>query len=241
MAEKGRNSYEPGLPVRDPGTRTVRPRDAATLIIYRMRNGHVEVLMGERHRKHKFQPHRYVFPGGGVERSDSRVRSAAPPRGDVIKMLERTATPARARGLIAAAVRETFEEAGLLIGQPDPEPNRSAPKNWQPFFDAGMAPDFSNLNYVARAVTPSIRPIRFNARFFMIDAKHCVGDLQGSGELLNLTYVPLAETPKLELARITQIILGRVDDLARKPPRADARRKVPFFRHMSGAHRTFME
>jgi len=241
MAKPRHHSYEPGLPVRKAGTRAVRPRDAATLIIYRLRRGHVEVLMGERHHKHKFQPQRYVFPGGGVDPTDSRVRHAEPPRKDVITMLERTATPARARGLIAAAVRETFEEAGLVIGRPDPEPGRSVPQNWLPFFDTGLAPDFSNLNYVARAVTPPIRPIRFNARFFMIDARHCIGDLQGSGELLNLTYVPLAETRKLELARITQIILDRVDDLARNPPHADARRRVPFFRHIGGAHRMFME
>ncbi len=241
MAETKKHSYEPGLPERDAGTRAVRPRDAATLIIYRIQRGHVEVLMGERHRKHRFQPRRYVFPGGAVDPSDSRVRSGAPARRDLLAMLERSATPARARGLVAAAVRETFEEAGLVIGCPDPEPSRPAPKNWSEFFDTGMAPDFSHISYVARAVTPSIRPIRFNARFFMIDSKHTIGELEGDGELLNLTFVPLAETKALELARITQIILGRVDELARKPPRADARRRVPFFRHINGTHRTFME
>ncbi|MHA1108773.1 MAG: NUDIX hydrolase [Alphaproteobacteria bacterium] len=241
MAKTRKHSYEPGLPERAAGTRAVRPRDAATLIIYRIKRGHVEVLMGERHRKHKFQPQRYVFPGGAVDRSDSRVRSGAPARSDLLAMLERSATPARARGLVAAAVRETFEEAGLVIGCPDPEPSRSSPKNWTEFFDTGMAPDFSNISYVARAVTPPIRPMRFNARFFMIDAKHTIGELAGDGELLNLTYIPLAETPALKLARITQIILGRVDELARKPPRADSRRKVPFFVHMNGAHHSFME
>ncbi len=241
MAGKQQNSFEPGLPLRDPGTRAVRPKDAATLIIYRIRNRHVEVLMGERHSRHQFQPRRYVFPGGGVERSDSRVRSAAPVRSDVDAMLSRTATPARARALVAAAVRETFEEAGLVIGRPDPEPDRSAPKNWAEFFRTGMAPDFSNIDYVARAVTPSIRPIRFNARFFMIDARHTAGDLQGSGELLNLTFMTLAETANLEMPRITAKILGHVDQLARKPPRPDARRKVPFYRHVGGAHVAFME
>ncbi len=52
-------------PVNKPGTKAVRPKDAATLIIYRRRGNIVEVLMGKRHRKHKFLPERYVFPVGG--------------------------------------------------------------------------------------------------------------------------------------------------------------------------------
>lgn len=241
MAENNKNGFEPGLPTRAAGTRAVRPKDAATLIIYRLRKGHVEVLMGERHSAHRFQPQRYVFPGGVVDAGDSRVRCAEAMREDEFAMLSRSAKPARARALVAAAVRETFEEAGLVFGKPDPEPGRSAPKNWREFFDTGMAPDFSNIRYVARAVTPPIRPMRFNARFFMVDAKHAIGDLRGNGELLNLTFVPLVETEKLEMPRITAKILGDVDTLARRPPRPDPTRKVPFYRHIGGTHVAFME
>ena len=241
MAKKNQTGFEPGLPTRPPGTRAVRPKDAATLIIYRIRHRHVEVLMGERHSAHRFQPQRYVFPGGVVDAGDSRVRCAEAMRTDVFAMLSRSAKPARARALVAAAVRETFEEAGLVFGRPDPEPGRSAPKNWREFFDTGMAPDLSNIRYVARAVTPPLRPMRFNARFFMVDAKHAIGDLRGNGELLNLTFVPLVETENLEMPRITTKILGHVDELARRPPRPDPRRKVPFYRHIGGTHVAFME
>jgi 8-oxo-dGTP pyrophosphatase MutT (NUDIX family) len=241
MAGKRQSGLEPGLPTREAGTQAVRPKDAATLIIYRINKGRVEVLMGERHAAHRFQPRRYVFPGGQVDPTDSRVRCAEPVRRDVLTMLSRSATPARARGLVAAAVRETFEEAGLLIGRPDPEPDRSAPENWRPFFDAGMAPDFSNIDYVARAVTPAIRPIRFNARFFVMDARHANGDVRGNGELLNLFFVPVAETRELELARITALVLSTVDGLAKNPPRRSAARKVPFYRHVGGRHVAFPE
>ncbi len=241
MAKNNQSGLEPGLPTRDPATRAVRPKDAATLIIYRLRKGHVEVLMGERHSAHRFQPQRYVFPGGVVDPSDSRVRCAEAVPKDVFAMLSRSAKPARARALVAAAVRETFEEAGLVFGGPDPAPGRPAPENWREFFDTGMAPDLSNIRYVARAVTPPIRPMRFNARFFMVDAKHAIGDLRGDGELLNLTFVPLVETEKLDMPRITAKILGDVDALARQPPRPDPRRKVPFYRHIGGAHVAFME
>lgn len=241
MAETGRTDLKPASSPREPGARAARPRDAATLIVYRVRRGRVEVLMGERHAAHRFQPQRYVFPGGRVDPTDSRVRHAGAARSDVLARLTRTATPARARGLLAAAVRETFEETGLLIGRSDPEPARPAPRNWRPFFDTGMAPDFSRIDYVARAITPPTRPIRFNARFFMIDAHHAAGNLGGSGELLNLTFVPLDETHALEMPLITQRILEKVGGLALDPPAPSARRRVPFFRMINGTHVVFPE
>lgn len=228
-------------PVRAPGTRAPRPRDAATLIVYRIRRGAVEVLLGQRHRKHSFLPERYAFPGGRVDPLDSRVRAARPMRPEVEALLVRKATPARARGLIAAAVRETFEETGLLIGAPDPEPHRPVPADWRPFFETGMAPAFDHLDYVARAVTPHWRPLRFDARFFMVDAKHLAGDLAGSGELLNLGYVPVAETKALELPLITTRVLELVEDLARDPPRPGSRKTVPRFVHNGEYHEIHME
>lgn len=223
-------------PVRKPGTKAVRAKDAATLIIYRRRRGGLEVLMGQRHRKHKFLPQRYVFPGGRVDPLDSRVRSATPIREDVEELLTRRATPARARALAAAAIRETFEEAGLVIGKPDPEPGRRAPANWQPFFDTGMAPCFENLTYVARAVTPPWRPMRFNARFFMVDHKHVAGELGGDGELLDLTYVPIKDANDLELPLITTRVLDLVEDLALHPPGPGALKTITFFRHNGDFH-----
>ena len=222
-------------PVKKPGTKAVRPKDAATLIVYRQCRDVVKVLMGKRHIKHKFLPERYVFPGGRVEPQDSRVRSATPIRQDVAELLTRRATPARARAIAAAAVRETFEEAGLIIGKPDPEPHRPAPANWRAFFDTGMAPCFENLTYVARAITPPWRPMRFNARFFMVDHKHVAGELGGDGELLDLTYVPIKETGALELPLITTRVLEMVEDFARRPPAPGSMKTVTFFHH-NGEH-----
>ena len=228
-------------PVKEPGTKAVRPKDAATLIIYRQRRNKLEVLMGRRHRKHKFLPQRYVFPGGRVDPQDSKVRSATPIRDDVAKLLTRRATPARARGIIAAAVRETFEEAGLIIGKPDPEPGRSAPANWRLFFDTGMAPSFEQLTYVARAVTPPWRPMRFNARFFMVDNKYVAGELGGDGELLDLTYVPIKDTRELELPLITTRVLEMAEDLALHPPAPGELKTVTFFKHNGSFHDMIME
>ena len=52
----------------------VRPRDAATLILYRRGSDGVRVLMGQRHSKHVFMPDKFVFPGGRVDPADARVR-----------------------------------------------------------------------------------------------------------------------------------------------------------------------
>jgi hypothetical protein len=61
--------------VRD-GRRAIRPRDAATLILVR-RNGEPRLLMGRRHGGHAFMPSKWVFPGGGVDRSDARAPSTS--------------------------------------------------------------------------------------------------------------------------------------------------------------------
>jgi len=192
--------------------------------------------MGRRHRKHKFLPQRYVFPGGQVDRQDSRVRSATNLRIEVEKLLTRRVTRARARAIAAAAVRETFEESGLIIGKTDSEPNRPVPKNWRNFFEKGFAPCFENLNYIARAVTPAWRPIRFNARFFMIDVQFVKGELGGDGELTDLRYVPLLETKDLELPLITTRVLELVKEIAKDPQQAFNRRTIINFKHNGKFH-----
>ncbi len=231
----------PPQPVRKPGTKAPRPRDAATLIIYRISHKKIEVLMGKRHRKHKFLPQRYVFPGGRVDPQDSRVRSATSLKPHVEELLTRRSTLSRARALAAAAVRETFEETGLIIGKPDVEPFRAVPKNWRTFFDQGVAPCFENLSYVARAVTPAWRPIRFNARFFMVDHRFVTGELGGDGELLNLVYVPLSETKELELPLITTRVLELVEDLVFNPPKPKMGLTVTYFKHNGKFHEMFNE
>ena len=196
--------------------------------------------MGERHQRHSVHPQRYVFPGGKVDRHDSRVRAAAPVPPAVMDLLTRRATPGRARALIAAVVRETFEETGLIIGTPDPHPHKPVPQHWQPFFATGMAPDFTHIAYVARAVTPAGRPVRFNVRFFMIDAADVQGDMGGNGELLNLHYVPVTEGQSLDMPNITRRILAHVDEITRDGASIE-RSTVPCFRHGGLAHRRFEE
>ena len=102
--------------------RRMPPRDAATLLLVD-RSGEVPtVLMGRRHDRHKFMPGKYVFPGGRVEalrrphadRGRTR-RSAITIALDITGL--RRASAQRTRGFALAAIRETCEETGLLLGR----------------------------------------------------------------------------------------------------------------------------
>src|SRR3546814_5597417 len=88
----------------------------------------------------------------------------------------------RVQALALAAVREAFEETGLLIGRPAPAPVDPAKlaETWRPFFETGLAPALDLLDYVFRAITPPGDVRRFNARFFICDAAHARGSLGGS-------------------------------------------------------------
>ncbi|WP_439814741.1 NUDIX hydrolase [Zavarzinia sp. CC-PAN008] len=215
--------------------RAVRPRDAATLIL--VRNSatgsakETEVLMGRRHPNHRFMPNQWVFPGGRVDRSDGLVRPPTPLRPEVLERLAKACSIYRANALALAAIRETFEETGLAVGRPF-EGALKRPKDpaWSAFYETGVAPAPDVLDYVARAITPPVRPMRFHARFFMADAEHARGTLQGSGELEGLYWVPLQEAKGLDVPRITAVILDDLEDLVEK---RGAERPVPvhIFRH----------
>lgn len=215
--------------------RAVRPRDAATLILLRQRRGKTQVLMGKRHARHRFMPEVHVFPGGQVDRADGYIKPATEFDPRVATVLERsTQSPARARAAALAAIRETFEETGLVVGRHHIEPARTANESWQAFFRTGYAPALDGLAYICRAITPPVRPQRFNARFFAADGEHAHGEIAGSGELLDLDWFTVDKALTFELANITKIVLLRlqelgdvsVDDLRDHP--------VPFYRTVYG-------
>ena len=112
----------------DEKKRVVLPRDAATLVLLRQVRGKTCVLMGLRHGKHKFMPDQWVFPGGRVDRADGYAHAATEMRPHVAKHLSTSASPHRARALAMTAVRETFEETGLILGKRVTEmPKKASP------------------------------------------------------------------------------------------------------------------
>jgi 8-oxo-dGTP pyrophosphatase MutT (NUDIX family) len=207
------------------GRRAPRPRDAATLILIR-RDGPVpRILMGRRHRGHDFMPDKWVFPGGRVEPADARAPFATDLRSEVLAKLKLTAPSVRARALAMAAVRETFEEAGLLLAKAAPPRSASGP--WRDFLAQGAQPDLAALDFVARAITPPVLPKRFDARFFMADAERLVSlERQADcGELDEIAWLPIDETQNYDVAGITRFVLREVAARLTTPERG-----VPFLR-----------
>ena len=212
---------------REKGARAVRPRDAASLVIVRREGDDLDVLMGQRPKKSRFMPDAFVFPGGRVDAADARANPATFLPADVAAHVERGATPARARALAMAAVRETFEETGLMLGEPG-NVGRVRHETWSTLRMQGVAPNLAPLDYIARAITRAESPVRFDARFFVVDAAHLTGDLTGSGELLDLQWIPIDKAREMPTAVITQFILSEVTRLGDAPP--EQRRKRAYYR-----------
>jgi 8-oxo-dGTP pyrophosphatase MutT (NUDIX family) len=222
------------------GEKRLRPRDAATLVLVDRSNNALRVLMGRRHAGHKFMPGKFVFPGGAVDPGDRRMAVAAP-LDEVVqeKLLARTAhrSPSYARALALAAIRETFEETGLALGVTDHGPPPHPPEGaWTRFAETGVFPTLEGLDFLARAITPPGRPRRFDARFFVADARwiahRAAGVIHEDAELTELVWVPLDEALKLEIPDITRAVLSEFAALGTGPP--NPRRPRKFYHMLRG-------
>ena len=96
------------------------PRDAATVILLRQAASGVEAFLLRRTAELEFAPGAYVFPGGSVDArdADETIGWVGPAPADFGGLLD--VPPDRARALVCAAVRETFEESGVLLAGPSP-------------------------------------------------------------------------------------------------------------------------
>lgn len=216
-------SRELGHPRERHTNKPVTPRDAATLIVVRHGPDGPAVLMGQRSRRAKFVPGSFVFPGGRLDSHDWQARPATPLSAPVAKMgLRGNAAKANALGM--AAIRETYEETGLLLAA-DGDVGATDDDTWREMRTLGKAPDLARLAYVARAITSPYSPIRFHARFFMATYRAEDGGLGGSGELSDLQWIPVTCAAGYATLDVTQFMLGevqrRLDD-----PDADT---VPLF------------
>lgn len=205
-------------------------RNAATIIALRDRMSHSpKVLMGQRGAKAAFMPNKFVFPGGAVDLADATVPLAQPLPEICRARLAEQASEGLDHTLAIAAIRELWEETGLILGHPG-EWQQEIAADWQGFAATGHLPSAHALQFVFRALTPPGRPRRFDARFFLIDADEIVGDLddfsQASDELSHLQWIPLSEVRSFDLPFITEVVLaevtGRLKD--RTPPTS-----VPYF------------
>ncbi len=185
--------------------RSLRPRDAASIMLLDRSRENVRVLMGRRNKAHVFMPDLHVFPGGRRDATDHR-----PPWGGDIHpaVLERLqaacgqhATQSRLRALALAALRELHEEANIAIGGPKTSGNSLLP----------FLPDLTNLRYMARAITPPGHPRRFDTHFFAVftdEAGIEPTDIRDSRELEDLRWIDVNDASAVTMPDITGIILG---------------------------------
>jgi 8-oxo-dGTP pyrophosphatase MutT (NUDIX family) len=184
----------------------VRPRDAASLVLLRGAGATLEVLVGRRPLAARFMPGVYVFPGGAIDPPDRRpwiVETATE------RLAPRLASAAR------AALRETWEEVGVLVGRPAEAtpsdlgtPAEGAIE--RAYRRRGLTAAMDLLTYVGRAITPSHSSRRFNTRFFLADGESVCGEPMASTELEDVRWHPLG-TGDLEdgLRDVTRFMLAR--------------------------------
>ena len=232
-------------------------RDAATMMVIDRTGATPSILLGRRHHGHTFMPGKYVFPGGRVERADRHAAAAGSLDSRVearLMQAVRRPSAAKARGFALAAIREVFEETGLVLGRrnlPDAaacglrdsagssgvsaalDP---ASREWSKFAATGVTPDLSGMHLVARAITPPGRTRRFDTRFFAVDAKAIAARIDGvvgpDTELVELVWLPLDATSELDMAGITLVVLGELRNRAAAGFGHDL--PVPFYREYRG-------
>ena len=180
------------------------PRDAATLMLIDRSGTTPRVLLGRRHAGHKFMPGKFVFPGGRIEPLDRKMTAISELHPEAQKkLLEKVANGSAdfARAFALAAVRETAEETGLLLGVKRDQPPAVPGEIWAEFAKAKVHPDLGQIHFIARAVTPPRRPRRFDTRFLTADASAVAHTIEGvvgpNSELVELVWVPIEEAAQL--------------------------------------------
>ncbi len=216
----------------------VKPAEAAGLVLIRrvaVAGSGAEVLLGRRSGRSHFMPDIYVFPGGRVGPQDRRPSGFSELLPDQPPGLGQ-ATRQRLAVFARAALRETFEETGLLLGSAAPAFQTSAPlplggagaEVWNAFAAAGLQPGFAAMRLVARAITPTDSPIRFHTRFFLAEGAAAVGEIGGDGELEDIHWAPLESLSELPMADITLLVLEEA--LAHRAEASGPGRPAPLFR-----------
>ncbi len=180
-------------------------------------------------------PDVYVFPGGALERGDHAVASSLEFEPDFIDRVARHRGMRRVRALASTAIRETWEETGILVGKEGSfEPRHSNPAT-AAFQEAGLVPTPGHLDYIVRAVTPTHYPIRFDTRFFLGDGEKTGGQLLETTELEEIGWHSLDHTLKhLKIMGVTKFVLEKAWRTWRQKPKPEANRTTPILKRRKG-------
>jgi len=205
--------------VQHPPAMPAAPRPAATILLMRDGGTGLEVLLMRRGRTAGFVPGAYVFPGGRVDRSDAEPH--------VVEHLDGLDADAAARRLelpdgdppalayYLAALREAFEETGILVarqadGTDPPTAATDAAvdalrddlmEGRVSFADAldriGCRLDGGAVEYMAHWITPEVEPRRYDTRFFAAKVPGHAEAVADAREMTDAVWLP----PSRALAR----------------------------------------
>ena len=193
---------------------SVPVRDAATVMLLRDAERGLEVCMLRRNLNSDFVGGAYVFPGGGVDPEDSDAALEQVTRG------RSDADASRLVGIDAgglafwvAAIRESFEEAGVLLARDDSgsvisfeqaavaarfEAHRRAVDTAQRSLleichEESLQLDVGSIHYFSRWITPFGAPRRYDTRFFVAAAPEGQVALHDDREVIATTWLTPAE------------------------------------------------
>jgi 8-oxo-dGTP pyrophosphatase MutT (NUDIX family) len=216
-----------------PARKAVRPQYAAAIILVDRSGPAPKVLLGRRNKALKFLPGKYAFPGGRLE-LDDKVMASVGALDDLTASrlsLHRARRAPPPRTFAVAAIRELFEETGLLAGALPTAAVKTVPPVWQAFAEHGFAPNLAPLRFLARAITPPAFPRRYDTSFFLLDASAIAHRIDGcvteETELVELVWCTPEDGGKLDIPLINAMILQELalrlkDDIPEQRP-------VPFF------------
>ena len=184
------------------------PKDAATIVLVRDGSDGIETYLMRRQATMEFAAGMYVFPGGKVQESDRLVEAWVGPSPEAFAKRFDT-DPDTARGLVVAAVRETFEESGILLAGADEDtivadtspPDLQAARVALEEQEYGFAEFLAENDLVLRAdlvgawshwITPDFEPRRYDTRFFVaaLPEGQVVGELPGEADRAEWMPIP---------------------------------------------------
>jgi 8-oxo-dGTP pyrophosphatase MutT (NUDIX family) len=199
-----------------------KPRDAATVMLLRSRPAGLEVYMLRRQATMAFAPGAYVFPGGSVDArdADEQVAWTGPDAAEWGRIFD--APPSLARALVCAAVRETFEESGVLLAgeSADSVVADTTSEEWEADRHAlldrsvSLAELLGRRGLVLRAdllrpwsrwITPVVEPRRYDTRFFAAALPAGQRTRDVGGEASEVAWVRPAEA--LQAGKSREIML----------------------------------
>ena len=225
-----------------------KPKDAAVVVLVReLGPGKREIFWVRRGGRLEFAGGFYAFPGGKVERSDAETMIDNCPQGE--------------EAIRVAAIRETFEEIGVLLAPGGDQISseklavaRKSLLDGSPFSSLlkglGLNLDASILIDAGRWVTPRFSPIRFDARFYMvrvaahIDTEILPGELSGGGWIDPAEGLALWEQGQVLLhppnRHVLSVLAGNTSEAAiprlRTPPFVDPEYVVHRIEFQRGVH-----